>query len=336
MAVSNDSLEWKRVSDLLGLLADAQYHSGEELGEQLNISRAAVWKYIKRIDDLGLSLESVKGKGYRLLNPVELLDENKIKSFLSDEILRCLADIHLFPEIDSTNGFLLKQPHIVSQVCIAEKQIAGRGRRGRTWISPFAQNIYFSLGWRFASGITALKGLSLLVGCVIVRVLKQLGFRDVGLKWPNDVLVNTKKLAGVLVEIRGDLAGDCELVIGIGLNYCMQDSVADAIAQPWVDLQQLADIEAVNLPSRNHLVASLISELLTVLQDYEEKTFSEYKAEWEAYNVYQGKKIELVLANSRLLGKCLGVDNDGAVILEDVNNQLHYLHGGEISLRSAE
>lgn len=335
MSTASDSLEWQRISDLLGLLADGEYHSGEELGTLFGISRAAVWKYIKRIDELGLSLESVKGRGYRLVSPVELLDENKIRSYLSSVSLQQLAKIIIFPEIDSTNNFLLQQSHIAAQVCVAERQTVGRGRRGRVWVSPFAQNIYFSLGWRFASGVAALKGLSLLVGCAIVRVLQQSGFKSPGLKWPNDVLANGKKLAGVLVEIRGDLAGDCELVIGIGLNYRMQ-SINQTINQPWIDLYQLSVIEAIALPSRNHLVAMLISELLTLLQDYEDKAFSAYKTEWETYNLYQGKLVTILMGELNLSGKCLGVDAEGAVIVQDANNKLHFIHGGEISLRPFE
>lgn len=329
-----ESHEWSRISNLLSLLADGEYHSGEELGDNLGISRAAIWKYIKRIEDWGLPLESVKGKGYRLLNPVELLDEKKIRSSLSDTVLQQLSKIILFPEIDSTNAFLLQQPQIAAKVCLAEKQTGGRGRRGRVWISPFAQNIYFSLGWRFVSGIGALKGLSLLVGCAIVRVLKQLGFNLPGLKWPNDVLAEGKKLAGVLVEIRGDLSGDCELVIGIGLNYHMQDIYSDSISQPWIDLHELSQIESVDLPSRNELVAKIIQELFDILDSYEEKTFNAYSAEWESYNLYHNKYVSLTTGESVLTGKCLGVDAEGAIIVEDDNKQLHCLHGGEVSLRS--
>jgi BirA family biotin operon repressor/biotin-[acetyl-CoA-carboxylase] ligase len=190
------------------------------------------------------------------------------------------------------------------------------------------------LGWRFASGIGALKGLSLLVGCVIVRVLRQFGFNLPGLKWPNDVLAEDKKLAGVLVEIRGDLSGDCELVIGIGLNYHMQDIYRDSISQPWIDLHELAQIESITLPSRNELVAKIIQELFNILDDYEDKTFNAYKAEWESYSLYHNKSVTLTTGESVLTGKCLGVDAEGAIIVEDNNKQLHYLHGGEVSLRS--
>jgi BirA family biotin operon repressor/biotin-[acetyl-CoA-carboxylase] ligase len=117
---SNESHEWNRISNLLLLLADGEYHSGEELGDNLGISRAAIWKYIKRINDWGLPLESVKGRGYRLLNPVELLDENKIRSHLSDAVLQQLAKIILFPEIDSTNAFLLQKSKRVDEVAAVE------------------------------------------------------------------------------------------------------------------------------------------------------------------------------------------------------------------------
>ena len=204
---SIDAHEWNRLANLINLLADDAHHSGEELGEHLGI------------EELGLQLESVKGKGYCLLGSIELLDAKIIHQHLDAEIKTTLRSISIFPEIESTNGYLLKQADIDFHLCLAERQTAGRGRRGRPWISPFARNIYFSLGWRSNSGISALKGLSLLVGCAVIRVLRKIGLQKPGLKWPNDILAAEKKLAGILVEIRGDLAGECELVIGIGLNY---------------------------------------------------------------------------------------------------------------------
>lgn len=331
---SIDAHEWNRLANLINLLADGAHHSGEELGEHLGISRAAVWKYIKRLEELGLQLESVKGKGYCLLGSIELLDEKIIHQHLDAEIKTTLRSISIFPEIESTNGYLLKQADIDFHLCLAERQTAGRGRRGRPWISPFARNIYFSLGWRSNSGISALKGLSLLVGCAVIRVLRKIGLQKPGLKWPNDILASEKKLAGILVEIRGDLAGECELVIGIGLNYQMQGAVIDEITQPWIDLSELARVEGVSLPTRNELVAALISELLSMLKQYEHLGFVAYKSEWESSHLYQDKQVELLMGSSSLTGTCLGIDEEGALILRDAEHQIHYLHGGEMSLRS--
>lgn len=329
---SIDVHEWNRLASVIGLLADGAHHSGEELGEHLGISRAAVWKYIKRLEELGLQLESVKGKGYCLSDPIELLDEKIIDQFLDAEVKNALNKISIFPEIESTNGFLLSQSDINYHLCLAERQTAGRGRRGRVWVSPFASNIYFSLGWKSVSGVSALKGLSLLVGCAVIRALRKAGLQKPGLKWPNDILADEKKLAGILVEIRGDLAGECELVIGIGLNYRMQVA-EDAIGQPWIDLHQLACIEGVDLPSRNQLIAILLNQLLPMLMTYEQLGFESYQREWESCHSHQGKQVELLMGDSRLIGICLGVDQEGALILKDANNQLHHLHGGEVSLR---
>lgn len=331
---SIDTHEWSRLANVINLLADGIHHSGEELGERLGISRAAVWKYIKRLEELGLQLESIKGKGYCLLGSIELLDEKIINQHLDTETKAALQSISIFPEIESTNGYLLKQADIHFQLCLAERQTAGRGRRGRPWISPFARNIYFSLGWKSNSGVAALKGLSLLVGCAVIRVLRKIGLQKPGLKWPNDILADEKKLAGILVEIRGDLAGECELVIGIGLNYQMQGAAVDEITQPWIDLSELTQIEDASLPGRNELVAILISELVSMLKQYEHLGFSAYKSEWESCHLYQNKPVELLMGSSRLLGDCLGVDEEGALILRDVDQKIHFLHGGEVSLRA--
>jgi BirA family transcriptional regulator, biotin operon repressor / biotin---[acetyl-CoA-carboxylase] ligase len=330
---SIDAHEWSRIANLINMLADGVHHSGEELGEHLGISRAAVWKYIKRLEELGLQLESVKGKGYRLIGSIELLDEKIINQYLDAETKAILQNISIFPEIESTNGYLLKQANIDFHLCLAERQTAGRGRRGRPWISPFARNIYFSLGWQSNSGISALKGLSLLVGCAVIRALRKVGLQSPGLKWPNDILANEKKLAGVLVEIRGDLAGECELVIGVGLNYQMQGAVTDEISQPWTDLHSLAQAEGVSLPSRNQWVAILINELVSMLKQYEHLGFAAYKKEWESCHLYKDKQVELLMGNTSLVGTCLGVDEEGALILRDADQAIHHLHGGEISLR---
>lgn len=245
-------------SRLLEILADGEFHSGEELGGALNISRAAIWKQLQKIENsLSLKFESVKGKGYRLPDGLELLNVERITDAIPKSLLYTLQ---ITQQVDSTNRLaaeLASQGSARTCIVLAEQQLAGRGRRGRKWISPFARNIYCSLVWEFNSGVAALEGLSLAVGVSVVRALHAIGINDAALKWPNDVLHNQRKLAGVLLEITGDISDRCQVVIGIGINVEMSRVMDVAVIdQPWTD----AATAAGKYVSRNELAANLITQ----------------------------------------------------------------------------
>jgi BirA family biotin operon repressor/biotin-[acetyl-CoA-carboxylase] ligase len=319
------------VRQILDLLADGKFHSGEELGLLLGVSRAAVWKHLQKLEGLGVNLQSVKGRGYCIEGGLDLLDLAKITSSMQTSLP---FNLNLFHQIDSTNSYLMRHEHPAQQVCLAESQNAGRGRRGRQWVSPFAQNIYCSCGWGFEGGVSTLEGLSLAVGLVIVRVLRKHGVTGLSLKWPNDVLSQGQKLAGILIEMRGDPAGYCEVIIGIGINVAMGSDQAATIDQPWIDLRSIFAQQGLHPISRNVLVASLIDELALVLQGYEQAGFARYRPEWESINAHAGRQIELHNGNVIHRGVCVGVSEVGALILETSQGYEEF-HGGEISLRKA-
>lgn len=329
--IENNILESGSLRQILDLLADGQFHSGEELGVLLGVSRAAVWKHLQKLEGLGVKLLSIKGRGYCIDGGMDLLDLKKIQANLISPLPLNLA---LFPQIDSTNSYLMRHENPAMQVCLAESQSAGRGRRGRVWVSPFAQNIYCSIGWGFEGGVAALEGLSLAVGLVIVRTLQRYGVTGLELKWPNDVLYQDKKLAGVLIEMAGDPAGYCQVVIGMGINVAMGDDQAHAIGQPWVDLRSILEWQGLPYISRNLLVAKLIDELMLVLNGYEQTGFVGYCAEWQSLNTHAGQMVELHNGNLVYSGICLGVSEVGALVLETAQGK-EVFHGGEISLRRA-
>ena len=184
---------------LITLLSDGQFHSGEQLGEQLGISRAAVSKHMAALKELGLDLFSLTGKGYRLAVPMALYDEAQLQA------LAPMAPVHCFPVIDSTNQYLLERVNQLSsgESCLAECQTAGRGRRGKPWVSPFGCQLILSMYWRLEQGMAAAMGLSLAVGVAVVQALESLGYPGVELKWPNDLYYQGRKLAGILVEMSG-------------------------------------------------------------------------------------------------------------------------------------
>jgi BirA family biotin operon repressor/biotin-[acetyl-CoA-carboxylase] ligase len=324
------------LQSLLTLLADGESHSGQELGEALGMSRAAVWKQLQKLELLGLELQSVKGKGYRLEGGLELLSADVIKQQLSSEAEKLLKQLDVFFTIDSTNAEALRNVHRGSgYACTAELQTAGRGRRGRGWVSPFAKNIYLSLGWTFNGGAPQLEGLSLAVGVVIADVLNAFGLDDVQLKWPNDVLWREQKLAGVLLEMTGDVAGVCHVVVGVGLNVAMPVNAATAIGQPWTDIQtMLHGTAASKSVGRNALISELLSQLLPLLRDYPAHRFAAYRSRWEALNAHAGKIVELQTANSIINGVLLGVNNAGALRLLTQNEE-QVFYGGEVTVRAA-
>lgn len=318
------------VEKLLALMADGAFHSGEELGQLLGVSRTAVWKQLHKLDELGLRVESVKGRGYRLLDPVELLEEGVIREALHESVGALIRAIELPGVIESTNargGEHARAGGAGGFVCAAEQQTAGRGRRGRPWVSPFGANLYFSLVWEFQGGAASLGGLSLLVGLGIARLLERYGIGSVGLKWPNDVLCDQKKIAGILLEMHGDAAGACHVVIGVGLNVAMPEQVAE-IDQPWADMRRTAGGQV----SRNRLLAEALNELVPLLQQFEDAGFGAFREDWQRYDIFRDQRVKLQLGDALITGVALGVDESGGLRLRtDEGEQVFY--GGEASLR---
>ena len=222
---------------ILNLLADGEFHSGTELSAALAVSRAAVWKYLHSLSELGLEINAVSGKGYRLEKALELLSAQQIKESLSLKTLSLLSKLEIHPQIQSTNTYLAECAKTVQsgRVCFAESQTAGRGRRGRQWVSPFGSNLYLSILWQFDNGFAAISGLSLAIGVAVVRALSEIGINEIGLKWPNDIYWQHKKLGGILIEVSGESSGECHAIIGLGLNLYLPEKETTGITQPWTD-----------------------------------------------------------------------------------------------------
>jgi BirA family transcriptional regulator, biotin operon repressor / biotin---[acetyl-CoA-carboxylase] ligase len=320
---------------LLRHLADGEFHSGEALGSILGVSRMAVWKHLKSLRRLGITFESVRGKGYRLIPACELLAHDRILSCLQPPAAARLAGLEILLETGSTNTRLRDQAlrgAPTGAVCLAEMQTAGRGRHGRHWASPFAGNLYLSLLWRSTLGAAALGGLSLAAGIGVLRALQDAGVSGVGLKWPNDLLVRQAKLAGVLIDVIGESNGQCAVIIGVGLNVRMPPSASPSIDQPWTDLHQLLED---SLPSRNRLAASLIGQLFAVLETFEQQGLQPFRAEWEQHDVLAGNRVDLKLPQGPVHGIARGIDAGGALIIETGPGELQRFSSGEASVRVA-
>lgn len=321
------------LTKLLSLMADGSFHSGRELGEALGVSRSAVWKQIQRIEALGIEVYSVKGRGYRIPTGLDLLSLERFNEQLSPTAGERLEEVVFEGEVASTNILALQS---LSRGCrsglfAAEYQAQGRGRRGRDWISPYGANLCFSLAWRFSAGVAALEGLSLAVGVALRRGLARVGVNGVQLKWPNDLLSEGRKLAGILIEISGDAAGECRVVIGVGVNVLMPAAVADQVSQPFVDVVSLTDSH----PGRSALLAVLVEELLETLDSFERDGFGALREEWQQANAHRDSRIRLISGQDEIDGICRGVDESGALLLES-DGQVRSYYGGEVSLRAAE
>ncbi len=315
---------------LIKALADGQYHSGESLGEALGISRAAVWKQIQQLSAFGLTVASSKGLGYCLPEGVDLYNPANIVAKLSGPVRQHLGVFSVFDEVESTNLYLQSQPPEHLAICLAEFQSAGKGRRGRQWVSPMGASVCLSIQLRAESGVASLEGLSLAVGVVVAQALESLGVSDVALKWPNDILLNGKKLGGILIEVGGDLSGDCHAIIGLGLNVRMPEQAAETIDQPWVDLKSAGFVLA-----RDELAATLIEYLVALANGFERQGFARYQEAWMARAAYLGLEVTLTSAAHSVDGVFQGVDEKGAIVLrgDETKGEAKAFTGGELSLR---
>ena len=312
-----------RQQQLLYLLADGEFHSGEQIGQQLAISRAAISQQIKQLKPLGLDIYSVTGRGYRLAQPLELLDATQLAA--------CGVDnVHYIAVIDSTNQYMMSRLGSWQQgeCLLAECQTAGRGRRGRAWVSPFGGQVIMSLYWRLEQGMAAAMGLSLVVGIALAEALQQHGYEEIGLKWPNDLYGRGQKLAGILVEMAATAGGACQLVIGVGLNLAMPIQIADQIGQPWTSLTALGDRPV----QRNRLTAELILRLRACLQQFEASGLAPFVERWNRLDIYRDQPVRLLLGEREITGIARGIDAQGALLLEQEGDVTPYI-GGEISLR---
>lgn len=354
----------KELSRLVRLLASGEHVSGRLIGEEIGVSRTSVSKWVAQLNDYGIAVTSQAGVGYCLTHPLRLLHPEALQARVYDETQRVFS-LEVLDSADSTNTHALASlqhylggrsaeisstPAGVSKftVVIAEHQRAGRGRRGRSWISPYAANINLSLGVRVYRAMNALSGLSLAIGMAIVKVLRRHGFREAGLKWPNDVLVEGRKLAGVLVDAQGEMDGPVDLCVGVGLNVHMQASeVEGKIGQPWVSLEEVAAEKHIPVPERSLLAADLISEIVATSDLFMLHGFAYFQSAWPEYDAFDGEMLALTTqidpesahlsAESSLpatLGRSAGVDEQGRLLLRQ-EDQLEPVafSGGEVSLR---
>ena len=316
-------------TQIVSMLDVKAFVSGEYISEKLNITRSSVSNHIKALGELGVDIYSVKGRGYKLAQPLYLLHESKIREHLNLASKTTPPSILVHNVVGSTNDVIKTNSDSLMQgsVCLAEAQTQGRGRRGRKWVSPFGASIYMSMLWRFESGYQSMAGLSLLIGIGLNRALKRIGIESCQLKWPNDVYHDSKKLAGILIEVEGQVGEQTTAIIGIGVNMQLPNTLTD-IDQPFTDVSSI-----LNSPSeRNLFSAYLIDELWQMLPVFQLEGLTPFMQQWRDADLYYNKAVSLVSGSYVVKGISRGIDSSGALLLE-VEGKIKPYHGGEISVR---
>ena len=321
---------------LLRALADGEPHSGEDLAREFGVTRAAVWKQVAHLAEWGLEVEALAGVGYRLARRVELLDAAALRAALSARAAGRVGRLEVFTELGSTNRELLERAapkREVLDVCIAEYQTAGRGRRGRRWSTPLGAGLCLSAAWQFADTPPGLSALTLALGVVVRRAVAAVTNVDVALKWPNDLVWDERKLGGILLELTAEAQGGCHVVAGIGLNVDLPPKLLRTLSD-WprgaVDLATATGVP----PSRTALAAALIGELAELFAGYATDGFQPYRADWRAADFLRGRRVTLDDADGTVSGTALGIQADGALLIETANGARRRVTAGDVSVRS--
>lgn len=317
---------------LFAELAAGTAVSGSVLAARLGVTRAAVWKQVGRLRELGLAVSAQAGDGYRLDAPVEVLDPARIQAALPADVSARIGDLAVHWQLDSTSSELLRRVGADPRdrlACLAELQTRGRGRRGRSWRMPLGGGIALSLLKRFDGGIATLAGLSLVAGIAAAQALADCGIGDVGLKWPNDLVARGRKLGGILVELGGDAMGPCHAVIGIGLNSRLDAHAAAAIDQPWIDLAALAGGAP---PSRNLVVARVLARWIDAFDEFADSGFAAFAPRYARHDVLRGQPVRVLRGDRAEDGIACGIDARGAlrVAFDDGERSVD---SGEVSVR---
>ena len=318
---------------VLATLGDGLWHSGTVLGKQCDVSRTAIWKNIKQLSELGLSIMSVQKLGYRLSAPFIPLTIEALQHELRQIHFYIPLDIHLFASLHSTNRFLkeLSTKPTVIALCSAETQTAGRGRFGRHWHSPFGENIYWSTRWRLNCDVSHLSNLSLVVGLAIINTLNSwTGSKEIAIKWPNDLIFRDQKLCGILIEIIAESHGNADVVIGIGLNVNSSTQNETPIENPWCSVYDITQ----QYTNRNQLLAEMMQQLHGYITQFMAEGFDAFIDEWHRFDYLMNKKIVVTQTSGPLSGTAKGVTKAGQLILIDHDeNKSHYLSSGDTSLQ---
>lgn len=319
-----------RVISVIEQLSDGEFHSGEAIGQLLGVTRTSVGQYIQDLQSLGLDVFRVTGKGYRLREPLQLINIDAIQQYLQPQTNT--ESIVIERVVTSSNDTIkASMQHLAlpnGYTVLAEAQTEGRGRRGKRWFSPFGSNLYMSMYWRLDQGMAAAMGLSLALGTAVAQVISALGIEHVELKWPNDILIEGKKIAGILVELEGQALGVAHAIIGIGVNLAMPSLLNNEIDQPWTDIRNHISSGF----DRNQLAALLVSKCRACLDEFSAQGLSAFVERWQEFDKLKNQPVRIIMGDREINGIAQGIDETGAILI-NCNGTLEKFHAGEVSLR---
>jgi BirA family transcriptional regulator, biotin operon repressor / biotin---[acetyl-CoA-carboxylase] ligase len=322
------------VARVFSELADGEFHSGEQLAEALGVSRSAVWKAVESLRQLGATLHAVRNRGYRLRSGTDALHAARITELLPAAVRGHLRRIEAAWTVDSTNSVLLGRPNSPLGACdvfLAEYQTAGRGRRGRAWLAPPGGSICLSLGWTFREVPREIGALGLAIGVCALRALRDSGLERAALKWPNDILIDGKKLGGILIELRAESAGPANAVIGIGLNVALGAALLERIGEMGVAAIDLVSA-GLEHPSRNALAAALIDQVVLGLLAFEKEGLRPFLEEWRDADALRGRQIDVHTLEGVARGLARGIDLHGALVIETPQGVKRFV-SGDVTVR---
>lgn len=321
-----------KIKQLLKILLNKEFHSGEKIASKLKVTRAAVWKIVNNAKKSGFRIEGITNQGYRLMDDISFLSAAKIKQALPAQKQQLLKVIDVFEEIDSTNTYLLQRIYEFSKiprVCLTEMQTQGRGRFDRVWHSPYAQNIYLSILWKFGVERADFQGLSLVIAIAVADVLSALSLAKlVQLKWPNDIYIDGKKCGGILIETRGEMHHGAQVVIGLGLNVNMQKTNPSEISQEWISLSQVTEQSF----DRNQLSAQLIASITDYLVQFDADGFLPFKSRFEQYDYSKGRQVNVTCHNTAITGTACGIDDLGRLQIKTGDGHIKSVGVGDLTI----
>ncbi len=318
-------------------LDDREFRSGEVLAAELSVTRAAVWKAVEQLRELGVALDAQTSKGYRLAAGVTALDAARIDALLPEAVRARIEVLRVEWSLESTNTRLLESlpPAAgVAAVILAEHQTGGRGRRGRSWIAPPGGALCFSLAWQYPDLPADLSALSLIVGMAAVAALNQLGVSGVRLKWPNDLVTARGKLGGILIEMRAEAGGPVHLVIGLGLNVMLDAQARASVAAAGNVADDLRACGAP-VPDRNALVAALLTQLVPVLEEFPRAGLTPHLEAWSRCDALQDLEVRVENLGEVTRGMARGIDTHGALLVETPGGVQRFI-SGEVSVRAEQ
>jgi BirA family biotin operon repressor/biotin-[acetyl-CoA-carboxylase] ligase len=321
---------------VLARLADGAFHSGEALASDLGVSRTAIWKSVRALVSLGIDINAVPKRGYRLPERVELLNADAVLASMSAGARGRIRQLNCWLVTDSTNARLLAiedLPAGRADVCIAELQTAGRGRRGRSWTAPFGSGICLSMSWQFQETPRQISALSLAVGVAVLRALRKVGVQCVRLKWPNDLQAGTGKLGGILIDLRAESSGPAYVVVGVGLNYHLSARTRSEFAKAGIEAADLSEAQSQQEPGRSRCTGAMLESMVDALVEFEQKGLQPFAREWREADALAAAGAKVQFGERTFQGIARGIDEDGALLLE-APGQLLRFNSGEVTVRA--